>query len=450
MKTSFELVAEFRETQGKGASRRLRHDGKGAGNSVWRARDPRTLDARPSEAAASARQRALLFDHPQREGGRSDAGGDPEGRAAAPGASNAIVHVDLQRVEENEKIRISIPLHFKGESISTGRQVAGRHRVAHAHRHWTSPACRRICRNSSRSTSPDCRSTRASICRSSRFPRACSSVELANGRDSSRGVDPQPACEEEPEPTAVAAVAEGAVPAEGAAAAPGSAGAAHRQARRAAPGADAAEEGRRRGEEAKKATPRRNRQRKTPRSKFRSLAVRRGAARPGRPLLFPFSFLTSSLHMAGLPLRAHRRSRQSGARTSRSRVTTRVSGSWMRCAHVTAARFASTASTQAETARITHRATTRSCCSSRTTYMNRSGLAIRSVSDFYKIAAGRDPGGARRARSAGGHGAPEARRRRTAVTTACATPSRTSARTSGACASASAIPATRPKSSTTC
>jgi len=29
MKTSFELVAEFRETQGKGASRRLRHEGKG-------------------------------------------------------------------------------------------------------------------------------------------------------------------------------------------------------------------------------------------------------------------------------------------------------------------------------------------------------------------------------------------------------------------------------------
>jgi large subunit ribosomal protein L25 len=28
MKTSFELVAEFRETQGKGASRRLRREGK--------------------------------------------------------------------------------------------------------------------------------------------------------------------------------------------------------------------------------------------------------------------------------------------------------------------------------------------------------------------------------------------------------------------------------------
>ena len=28
MKTSFELTAEFRETQGKGASRRLRHEGK--------------------------------------------------------------------------------------------------------------------------------------------------------------------------------------------------------------------------------------------------------------------------------------------------------------------------------------------------------------------------------------------------------------------------------------
>jgi large subunit ribosomal protein L25 len=38
---------------------------------------------------------------------------------------NAVVHVDFQRVEENEKIRISIPLHFKGASISPGVKQQG-------------------------------------------------------------------------------------------------------------------------------------------------------------------------------------------------------------------------------------------------------------------------------------------------------------------------------------
>ena len=79
---------------------------------------------------------------------------------------NAIVHIDFQRVEENEKIRISIPLHFKGAAVSPGVKSqggivshmrnevevivpaegsAGVHRGGHV----------RVCR-----------STRASICRS--------------------------------------------------------------------------------------------------------------------------------------------------------------------------------------------------------------------------------------------------------------------------------------------
>ena len=38
---------------------------------------------------------------------------------------NAIVHIDFQRVEDNEKIRISIPLHFKGEAVSPGVKSQG-------------------------------------------------------------------------------------------------------------------------------------------------------------------------------------------------------------------------------------------------------------------------------------------------------------------------------------
>jgi len=62
-------------------------------------------------------------------------------------AKNVVVHVDLQRVVENESIRIRLPIHFRGESVSP----ASRPRAA-----WyrtcaptsRSAACRRTCRNS--------------------------------------------------------------------------------------------------------------------------------------------------------------------------------------------------------------------------------------------------------------------------------------------------------------
>jgi large subunit ribosomal protein L25 len=40
-------------------------------------------------------------------------------------AKNAVLHVDLQRVLENEKIRISIPLHFQGAAGSPGVKAGG-------------------------------------------------------------------------------------------------------------------------------------------------------------------------------------------------------------------------------------------------------------------------------------------------------------------------------------
>jgi large subunit ribosomal protein L25 len=38
---------------------------------------------------------------------------------------NAVLHIDFQRVSDNEKIRISIPLHFKGEAVSPGVKTQG-------------------------------------------------------------------------------------------------------------------------------------------------------------------------------------------------------------------------------------------------------------------------------------------------------------------------------------
>ena len=40
-------------------------------------------------------------------------------------ARNAVVHVDLQRVVENEKLRIHLPIHFKGEAVAPGVKTQG-------------------------------------------------------------------------------------------------------------------------------------------------------------------------------------------------------------------------------------------------------------------------------------------------------------------------------------
>ncbi len=124
MKTSFELVAEFRETQGKGASRRLRHEGK----------VPAILYGGHSDARALTLSHQKLLIMLENERFYSTIlnlkVGDQSQAAILKDVQrhpfkNAIVHVDFQRVEDNEKIRISVPLHFKGEAVSPGVKTQG-------------------------------------------------------------------------------------------------------------------------------------------------------------------------------------------------------------------------------------------------------------------------------------------------------------------------------------
>src|SRR5258708_35102145 len=124
MKTSFELVAEFRETQGKGASRRLRHEGKVPAILYGGHADARAL-------TLNHQKLLIMLDNERfystilnlKVGDQTQAAilKDVQRRPF----KNAIVHIDFQRVEENEKIRISIPLHFTGASISPGVKSQG-------------------------------------------------------------------------------------------------------------------------------------------------------------------------------------------------------------------------------------------------------------------------------------------------------------------------------------
>src|SRR5271170_6176557 len=124
MKTSFELVAEFRETQGKGASRRLRHEGK-----VPAILYGGHIAARP---LMLNHQKLLIMLDNERFYSTilSLKVGDQTQAAILKDVQrhpfkNAIVHVDFQRVEENEKIRIQIPLHFTGAAVSPGVKSQG-------------------------------------------------------------------------------------------------------------------------------------------------------------------------------------------------------------------------------------------------------------------------------------------------------------------------------------
>ena len=124
MKTSFELDAEFRDAQGKGASRRLRHANKVPAILYGGHREPRAL-------ALDHTKLMLMLDNERfystiislRVGSVSQAAILKDVQRHP--AKNAVLHVDLQRVLENEKIRIAVPLHFKGEAAAPGVKKGG-------------------------------------------------------------------------------------------------------------------------------------------------------------------------------------------------------------------------------------------------------------------------------------------------------------------------------------
>jgi len=124
MKTSFELIAEFRDDQGKGASRRLRRSGK----------VPAILYGGHQDARALALDHArlvLMLDNERFYSTILSLKVGEEKQAAVlkdlqrHPYKNQVVHIDFQRVLEDEKIRMRIPLHFLNEATSVGVKTQG-------------------------------------------------------------------------------------------------------------------------------------------------------------------------------------------------------------------------------------------------------------------------------------------------------------------------------------
>src|SRR6201995_3586921 len=125
MKIAFTFGADLREMQGKGASRRLRHTGKVPAILYGGHKDAQILilDQQNlltmigNERFYSSIVQLKISNGTQQEAIIKDVQMHP--------AKNVVVHVDLQRVVENEVIRLKLPIHFKGESISPGVKLQG-------------------------------------------------------------------------------------------------------------------------------------------------------------------------------------------------------------------------------------------------------------------------------------------------------------------------------------
>jgi large subunit ribosomal protein L25 len=110
--------------QGKGASRRLRHTGKVPAILYGGHQDAQTLVLDQQNLLTMIADERFYSSIVQLKIGDRAQPAIIKDIQMHP-ARNVVVHVDLQRVVENEKIRIRLPIHFKGESVSPGVKTQG-------------------------------------------------------------------------------------------------------------------------------------------------------------------------------------------------------------------------------------------------------------------------------------------------------------------------------------
>jgi len=124
MRITFQVGADSRHEQGKGASRRLRRAGKVPAVLYGGQGGPRNI-------TLDHQQLLTLIDKEQFYSSIISVNVDSQQQPAIirdvqmHPARNAVVHVDLQRVVESEKLRIRLPIHFKGEAVAPGVKTQG-------------------------------------------------------------------------------------------------------------------------------------------------------------------------------------------------------------------------------------------------------------------------------------------------------------------------------------
>ena len=124
MAKDIDLVAEFREDSGKGASRRLRRQGKVPAIIYGGGRDPRSLTFQHDELIHSMEKEAFFSSVLSVKVGKNVRRAIIKDVQTHP-ARRQILHLDLQRVMEDQEIRMTVPIHYLNEESAVGVKQGG-------------------------------------------------------------------------------------------------------------------------------------------------------------------------------------------------------------------------------------------------------------------------------------------------------------------------------------
>ena len=124
MSEEFNLIAEMRDDQGKGASRRLRRQGKVPAIIYGAGREPRSLMFDHNKVLQQLEDPSFYSSILNIKVGDKSRAAIVKDIQRHP-AKRRILHIDLQRIVEDEKIKMQIPIHYLGEEDAVGVKLGG-------------------------------------------------------------------------------------------------------------------------------------------------------------------------------------------------------------------------------------------------------------------------------------------------------------------------------------
>ena len=124
MAEKFDLIAEIREDMGKGASRRLRHKGLIPAIIYGAGRPPRALSFEHNKVMRQLENESFYSSVLNISVGDKSQAAIIKDIQRHP-AKKQILHLDLQRIVEDEKIKMNVPIHYTGEDLAIGVKEGG-------------------------------------------------------------------------------------------------------------------------------------------------------------------------------------------------------------------------------------------------------------------------------------------------------------------------------------
>ena len=124
MADKFDLVAEIREDSGKGASRRLRRENKVPAIIYGAGRPPRALVFDHNKVMKQLENESFYSSVLNIKVGEKSQAAIVKDMQRHPSLPR-VMHIDLQRIVEDEVIRMTVPIHFIGEDDAVGVKEGG-------------------------------------------------------------------------------------------------------------------------------------------------------------------------------------------------------------------------------------------------------------------------------------------------------------------------------------